>query len=75
MLDQTRLDLRQSQADAEALQAEVDKIKNGHVTKMEDLQKSEREKLDKLSQDIEAKWTERLRWGFGWFLDGSARKG
>ena len=61
MLDQTRVDLRQSQADAEALQLEVDKIKNGHVTKMEDLQKSEREKLDKLSQDIDAKWREKLK--------------
>ena len=61
VLDQTHVDLRQSQADAEALQLEVDKIKNGHVTKMEDLQKSEREKLDKLSQDIDAKWREKLK--------------
>ena len=55
------MDLKQSQADAEMLQSEVDKVKTGHVTKLEDLQKSEREKLDKLSQDMEATWQEKLR--------------
>ncbi|XP_013402625.1 protein FAM184A-like [Lingula anatina] len=60
-LDSTKAELRAVSNQKSNLQAELEKLRAMHDTKMREAQLELKTKLDQLSKDLDAKWTDTLR--------------